>query len=288
MLLTAEERHRIQQVSLVSRRRIITNFGGRHASTRKGESLDFADFRPYVPGDDYRRIDHALFARLGQLVVREFEAEDELTMRVVIDVSGSMGMYGKDLAARRLAATVAYLVLAGGDRVSLYALPGSDRPLATGPSGHSLSAWPLLENWLDTVAVGGTAPLAPVLRNLVGVGGHRRSTVIVSDMLDPEWERALDGMGVGAGGLVVQLLAREELEPDLSGDLALIDTETGEETFISTSEDTRRTYRHTLDEFVTGVARRARRAGLDYLLVPAVDDAPLRALAALASSGRVR
>ncbi len=288
MLLTPELRARIEQVSLVSKRRIRASYAGRHSSKRKGESLDFADFRPYVPGDDYRRIDQALYARLGQLVVREFEAEDELTLRVVLDVSASMNLHGKHLAARRLAALIAYLGLAAGDRVELFAVPGSTRPLEAGPTGHHLTAWPRLETWLETVAVGGGIPLAPILRTLVGSSKVRGATVIVSDLLDVEWERALDGLALGAGGIVLQVLAPVELDPDLIGDLRLVDVETGSETMISTSEDTRRHYREVLEAFVEGVTGRSRKAGLDYLLVPAVEDAAERALAALASEGAVR
>ncbi len=288
MLLSPELRARVEQVSLVSKHRIRASYAGRHSSKRKGESLDFADFRPYVPGDDYRRIDQALYARLGQLVIREFEAEDELSVRVVVDLSASMDLFGKHNSARQLAALVAYLALAAGDRVELFCVPGPHRPLEPGPVGHHLSAWPRLETWLETIPTGGAVPLAPVLRGLVGSSKVRGATVIVSDLLDSEWERALDGLVLGAGGIVIQVLAPEELEPDLIGDLRLVDVETGAETMISTSEDTRRRYREVLEAFVSGVAGRARKAGLDYLLVPSVGDAAERALAALATEGVVR
>ena len=73
MLLEAELRGRLERLSLRSRRRVMAQWSGRHSSRHKGESLDFADYREYVPGDDFRRIDHNLWARLGVLLVRQFE-----------------------------------------------------------------------------------------------------------------------------------------------------------------------------------------------------------------------
>jgi hypothetical protein len=288
MLLTSEMRARLERLALTSRGRIRANLGGRHASRRKGESLDFADFRPYVAGDDFRRIDQHLYARLGQLVVREYQAEDELTVRIVVDVSASMGLHRKSSVAAEIAAMITYLVLAGGDRVALYAIPGRERPLMIGPAGRHISVWPRLESWLEGLTTGGTMPMAPTVRNLVGSASIRGSTVIVSDMFDPEWEKVLDGLGLGAGGLVFHVLGREEIEPDLFGDLRLVDVETGGEAIVSFSEEAGRAYRQRVESFVQGVAGRSRRAGLDYLLVPTADDALDRALFALAGSGVVR
>ena len=118
--LTAELRGRLERLSLRSRRRVTAQWSGRHSSRHKGESLDFADYREYVPGDDFRRIDHNLWARLGVLLVRQFEAEEELPLKVVIDTSASMGFYRKLEVGKVLAGMMAYLGLAGGDRVQVY------------------------------------------------------------------------------------------------------------------------------------------------------------------------
>jgi hypothetical protein len=112
--------------------------------------------------------------------------------------------------------------------------------------------------------------------------------VLISDLFDDEWERALDSLFVAAGGLVLHVLAREELSPDFAGDLRLRDIEMGSMVDISTSEEVLGTYRTSLDTFVSGAANRARRAGLDYLLIEAGADAPETALRALLSAGVVR
>ncbi|CAN5850923.1 DUF58 domain-containing protein [soil metagenome] len=279
MLLPAELRGRLERLSLVTRRRVIAQWAGRHRSRHKGESLDFADYRQYVPGDDFRRIDHNLWARLGVLLVRQFEAEEELPLRVVLDVSKSMGFYRKAEIGKVLAGMIVYLGLAGGDRVQVYAVGGTS--LQVGPAGRHLSRWPQLEAWLEQLPTGGGGELAPTLRKLVGEGTTRGALILVSDLLSPDFGSALDGLGIGAGGIILHVLGEEELDPGLAGDLRLADSESGGEVEVSTSEEAMRRYRAALEAFATEAAARARRAGLDYVLVPATDDAPMNVLSAL-------
>ena len=283
MLLEAELRGRLERLSLRSRRRVTAQWSGRHSSRHKGESLDFADYREYVPGDDFRRIDHNLWARLGVLLVRQFEAEEELPLKVVVDTSASMGFYRKLETARVLAAMMAYLGLAGGDRVQLIGVPGpTETPIRLGPAGRHLSRWPHLESWLESLTAEGTMPLAPALRRLAGEGPKRGSIILLSDLMTPDWQSAIDGLGIGAGGVVLHVLGQEELDPQMAGDLRLADAETGFEIPVSTSEETMRRYRAALERFAQEAAGRARRAGLDYVLVPALDGAADQVLGALA------
>ena len=285
MLLSPAFRARLERFALQARGRVRALWSGRHLSVRKGESLDFADYREYVPGDDYRKIDHALRARLGQLLVRQYEAEEELPVRVVVDLSASMGFHGKAETAKALAATVVYLGLAGGDRVEVAVVPGLDgRAFTRGPSGRHLDAW----QWLECRRGGGSTPLAPALRSFIGGSPARGSAVLVSDLLDGEWERALDGLRVGAGGLVLHVMGVPELEPEVGGDLRLVDSESGAAVEVSTSRDALQAYRSALEAFVDGVAGRSRRGGLDYLLVPAAQMAHEDALRALVTTGAVR
>jgi uncharacterized protein (DUF58 family) len=289
MLLAPEVRSRLERLALAPRGRVQALWSGGHASVRKGESLDFADYRPYVPGDDFRKIDHNLWARLGQVLIRQYEAEEELPLRLAIDSSASMSLHRKHETALELAAMVAYLTLSGRDRVQPVSVPGpGGRMIAVGPSGRHVSAWPDIERWLESLEPAGRAPLSPAIRSLVGGSPTRGPVVLISDLFDDEWERALDSLFVGAGGLVLHVLAREELSPEFAGDLRLRDIEMGSVVDISTSAHVINGYRASLDEFVAGAANRARRAGLDYLLVEAGADAVEMALRALLSAGVVR
>ncbi len=284
MLLDRTLRARIERLSFTARRRVRARWAGRHPSYRKGESLDFADYREYTPGDDYRRIDHALWARLGTPLVREFEAEEELPLDVVVDLTQSMTFGQKAHTARVLTGLVTYLALSGGDRVRLHALGGPDpAKWATGPGGRHLSAWPRLETWLETRPEGGTGLLEPPIRAFAA-GPVRGSVVVVSDLLTDDWERALDGLAGTGGGVVLHVLSPAELSPDLAGDLELVDSETGRTVAVSMSEQAAETYRARVERFAVDAAARARRAGCDYVLVPAGPDAADATLAALAAA----
>ncbi len=101
----------LEQLQLVTRRRLAGRFAGEHRSPNFGSSLDFADYREYHPGDDYRRIDYPVYARTGQLFLRLFEAEDDVTIRILLDRSASMGFHGKLEQAIRLAAATGFVAL---------------------------------------------------------------------------------------------------------------------------------------------------------------------------------
>ncbi len=290
MILEPELRSRLERLALHSRARVRGLWGGRHSSVRKGESLDFADYREYTPGDDFRRIDHNLRARLGVTLVRLYEAEDELPLRVVWDVSASMAFGAKFATARRLAATLAYLALAGGDRVTPMVVPGpGDRPLAVGQPARHTGAWPALETWLETQRAGGATDLVAGLRLVRSHAAARGPVAIVSDLMTPAWPQALDAVGAAArGGLVVHVLDPTELEPELMGDLRLVDSETGATVEISTAEPAREAYAAELRHFLAEVRARARSNGLDYVLVPAGAGAAEQMLADLAAAEVVR
>lgn len=290
MLLDHELRGRLDRLSLQAPRRVRSTYTGRHASRHLGESLDFADYREYVPGDDFRKIDHQLWARLGQILIRRFEAEEDLTVTVMIDATASMGMYGKFEAARKIAAIVSYLALSSGDRVVPIVMGGSStgRALTRGPVGRHRSAWPAIENWLSGLTAGGTTPLAPAIRGTVGPTAGKGSVVVVSDLLDVEWERALDGAGLGVGGVIAHILAPEEIEPVVVGDLKVVDIESGVAVDASTSSDVLDAYAASVRRFIQDVGLRARRSGLDHVVVPVGDSAGDEFVRALVSSEAVR
>lgn len=286
MLIPARLRDKIGRFSLATRGRVRTPHGGRHPSLHKGESIDFVDFREYAPGDDYRRIDHHLWARLGVPLIREFEAERELRVRVVVDRSPSMGFHSKLPSALGLAGMLAYLGLAGGDRVELWAVPGeSGTDAARGPAGRHLSAWPRLEAWLEGVGIApGRATLSPGLA-AASSGGRGAYTALVSDLLVSDWSAGLDLARSPAGGVVLHLLGAPELDPEVLGDVRLRDAETGEESDFSATAEAYQRYRSRLDDLCSRMAARSARSGLHYLLVESGPGAAERTLSELAAAG---
>jgi uncharacterized protein (DUF58 family) len=289
MLISAGLREKIGRFSLTGRGRVHSPHGGRHSSFHKGESIDFVDFREYAPGDDYRRIDHLLWARLGVPLIREFEAERELSVRVVVDRSASMGFHHKHASSLHLAGLVTYLALAGGDRVELWGMPGpGGHPAAVrGPTGRHLSAWPRLETWLETLTIEpGVCLLAPAMAAVTAMG-RSRYTVLVSDLLVEDWREGVDMLAGSVGGIVLHVLDSAELEPEVLGDVRLQDSETGRESDFSATPDAFERYRARLDDLCGQMANRSARSGLHYLLVEAGADVSDRTLSALAGAGVV-
>ena len=288
MLLEPELRSRLDRLALATRGRIRGAWGGRHRSRRLGESLDFADYREYFPGDDYRRIDYTLWARLGVVLIRLFEAEDELPLRVLVDTSQSMDFGDKFPTAQRLSAMVAYLALASGERVQVASVPGEDSPRIQGPWVRHTGSWPVVESFLESLQPGGGPDLRAAANHVAAATGLRGASVLVSDLLTEGWEQAIDLLGVSGSGVVLQVISPLELDPDLTGDLTLRDVETRQEVPVSVSDGAVDRYRERVRGFIDEVANRSRRSGLDHVLAVAQPGVLDQTLAALVSSGVAR
>lgn len=253
---------------------------GSHRSTRHGSSLEFADLRPYVAGDDPRTLDLASSRRHGRLLVRIHEAEDDTSLRVVIDASASMAFGAKLSQAGRLATALAHVTGHGGDRMRVVAATEADHVTA-GPwvrgrnapivVGHTLAG--IIVAPPDPDAQPGPAPLLAALARARGEG-PRGPVVLVSDLLVPDWPAVLAALGTGGrDAIVVHLLGRDDLEPDLIGDLELVDAETGQELAIAATEDVMAMHRRALTEWRQAVKDQAARHGV--AVVAATDDEPI-------------
>ena len=265
---------RLERLQLATRRPLAGHLAGEHRSPALGSSVDFADYREYHPGDDFRRIDYALYARLDVLLVRLFEAEDDLHLRLLVDTSASMATGGKLDAARRVAAALGFVALIRRDPVSLHRFP-FDRP---GPRFTGRSGVPAFFAHLAALEAGGTTRFAEAATSMLGRRGPPGLTVVISDLLTPEWEDGLDRLPAGGGDVVVvHVLADEELHPsrsaeDLVGDLDLVDAETGARLGVSLSADALADYERAAAGWADGVARRCRRRGTAYVRLLAGDD----------------
>src|SRR5437879_10938140 len=123
---------RLEGLALQVRRAVSGQMGGERRSRKRGQSVEFADFRNYTPGDDFRLIDWNAYARLDRFMLRLFVAEEELPLSVFVDLSGSMdwGKPNKAETARQLAGAIAYVALAALDRVRITVF--ADGPPAAG------------------------------------------------------------------------------------------------------------------------------------------------------------
>ena len=172
---------------MLTRRRLVGALAGEHRSTRHGSSLDFADQREYQPGDDFRRIDYHVLARLDQLLVRLYEADEDLHVRLVIDTSGSMAFGGKLAQAARVAAALGFVSLTRRDAVSVHTFPLD--PPSQRFTGRSAVA-PLFALLSGLEARGETA-FGAAAASLLQRPGPRGLTFVISDFLTPDWSTGL-------------------------------------------------------------------------------------------------
>ena len=275
---------RLGRLRLGGRRRVEGRFAGSHASRRYGASLDFADYREYVPGDDLRRIDVHAYARLGKRLIKLYDAEDEAALRVVVDLSASMGYGGKLSYAQQVAAAFAVIATGGGDRIRLL-LAGDT--VDAGPWFRGATSLPAVDARLNAAVAGGGANLPAALRQAIG-DGPRGPVVLISDLLFEGWEGAIDALGLGrADTCLVHVLARTDIAPDLDGDLRLADAETGAEVEVGVAAAALDDYAAVAARWLADVERAAGARGIAYTRL--VDDDALEPflLARLPAAGIV-
>jgi uncharacterized protein (DUF58 family) len=229
----------VRELEALRRRLQITvqsGASGERAARRRGGSAEFQEHRPYAPGDDLRRVDWAAFARTGEPVLKLFRAEEDTVLRLLIDASGSLafGEPQKLEVARRVAAAIGYLGLANGQRVQV--LVARERSGQSG--GRGLERFGVPRRGRDSLAAllrdlsepsaAGAADLSRALDTTLQQTARPGLLVVLSDFFDPgPVTRALTrAAAAGHQVALVQVFAREELEPNFDGDVSLVDAET--------------------------------------------------------------
>jgi hypothetical protein len=277
-LLTPELLRRLEQFQLLATRRAKSSAKGERRSRARGQSVEFADYRNYVAGDDFRHLDWNLYGRLDRLFLKLYEEERELPVRIFLDASESMsfGEPRKFDFARQIAAAIGYVALCGFDRVSVIPFPdlaangahpepeSRNAELAARGALRAVrgkkSSLQFFRN-LGAVTARGAANVNESLRRGALEARQAGAAIVLSDFLDPAgYEAGLTAL-VGRGFQVnaVQVLAPDELAPATFGDLRLVDSESGgmqEVTFgkfrLKHYQQTVRNFIQHLREFCTG------------------------------------
>lgn len=275
---------RLESLQLSSRHRLMGRFGGEHMSKRYGNTVDFADFREYHPGDDFRRIDYHVLARLDQVLIKLFEADDEITVRLLIDTSASMTVGGKMLQAKRLAAAMGFVALTAHDSVTVHTFPAR----GAAPRFAGRASVPAFLHYMERLEATGLTPFAEAASHLLSQSGLPGLTVVASDLLTTEWRSLVSLRASGSDVTVLHILCTEDLEPEFSGDLELVDREIGERLTVSVTDDVARSYRRRVRDWRDEVARTARGTGAAYVPVDATDDVETLLLQTWRSSGVLR
>jgi uncharacterized protein (DUF58 family) len=281
-LLTPELLRRLEQFQLLAARRAKSSAKGERRSRARGQSVEFADYRDYVPGDDFRYLDWNLYGRLERLFLKLYEEERELPVRIFLDASESMtfGEPRKFDFARQIAAAVGYVALSGFDRVSVIPFP----ELAAGPVADraarlaELAARGALRSVrgkrsamqffasLGAISAGGSADLSKALKRGALEARQPGVAVVLSDFLDPAgYDAGLSAL-VGRGFQVdlVQVLAPEELSPVTFGDLRLVDSETGATQEVTFGRYRMKAYQQTVQNFIQRLREFCQSRGINF------------------------
>jgi uncharacterized protein (DUF58 family) len=257
----------LDRLALVTRRPMAGDIQGERRSPKRGASVEFADYRPYTAGDDFRQIDWKLYGRMERVFLKLFVAEEELTVHLLVDTSASMdwGEPNKLEYARRAAAAFGYIALAGLDRVTVSAFGGSGARLR-GVRGKR-GALPLLD-FLQRMPSGGSAGLAETCWRYARSSGAPGPLLLCSDLMDPGWEEALKALSTRPFDVtLLHTLAPQELAPEIDGDLRLIDAEGGDPVEISVDPSLLQRYDEQLRAWQQQIAQVCQGRGMTYLPV---------------------
>lgn len=266
-LLSADFMTRLDALELVSRRIFVGRLKGERRSKRKGDSVEFADYRNYVVGDDLRFLDWNIYARLERLLIKLFLEEEDLNVSVLLDCSRSMdwGNPHKGLYVKRVAAALAYLGLVNYDRVSLYGFAGGIVHEMRGVRGRRLSSQML--RFLQGLPLEGPSRFADAARRFALRHRGGGVVVVIGDFLDKggyaDGLRFLVGRNLDL--YVIHVLSPEEIDPPLAGDLRLIDVEDDEHAEVTVGRPLLARYRSILAAYCTELKNYCTRRGITYL-----------------------
>lgn len=281
---------KLERLSLAPDRPFPGRMKGEKRSPRRGTSIEFADYREYVTGDDLRYVDWKAYARLERLFLKLFVEEEDLSIHLLLDASKSMD-FGLPLTkfayAQKIAAALGYVGLARYDRISVSGFGAS--PGGRVPTLRGRSAVPQLFRYLQDLRPEGKTGMAEALRGHALRAGSPGLCVVLSDFFDPDWERGVRALlGRRFQIVLLQILDPREVEPDLRGDLRLVDAETGETREISVTPYLLDRYRAAFDQFCGALSEMASRHRIDYIRVTTADPFEDLLLKTLRGAGLLR
>lgn len=259
---------KLDRMELVSRKIFRGRMKGERRSVRKGQSVEFADFRNYVPGDDLRFVDWNLYARLDKLFLKLFLEEEDLHFYTLIDVSESMnfGTPSKLQYAKQLAAALGYIGLCRSDRIKIEPLDPVAAPAAPVLRGRG-QVWRMIE-YLNRMESSNNVPLADGVKNFCSRNTGKGVLVLITDLMDKSgYEAALKYLVARNLDIyVIHVLSQEEIDPDIQGDLKLVDCEDDDIAEISVSQRLLDRYRRTLATFIEQSRDFCSRRGIVYTM----------------------
>ncbi len=242
---------RLSNLRFIVKGRRKGQLAGLHASPRAGVSLEFADYRAYTPGDDFRYIDWNVVGRLDRLLVKTYVHEADLPIYLLVDFSASMqiGIPSKAHYAAHLAAAMAYLGLRGLDRVGLF--PFCDQLIPGLPARHGMGQMGKILRLLRDVEPGGRTSVNRAILEFLSQTRESGLTIVISDFLASGAEFA-DGFARllhrGDQVILLQVLDPEDVNPRAAGTTRIVDVESSQRVTLTIGQ-------RTLDEYAERVRR---------------------------------
>jgi uncharacterized protein (DUF58 family) len=257
---------KLETLSLVSKKVFSGKMKGEKRSTRRGTSVEFADYRNYTHGDDLRYIDWNTYARLDKLFIKLFTEEEDQHIYLLIDSSESMA-YGEPVKldyARKIAASLGYIGLANLDRVGIGSFSAGLR--SSLPCIRGKSQTMRLFEYLETISPEGRTDLTRSLKEYSLRHTRKGIAIVISDFMDPNYQEGLKALIYRQFQVcAIQIMDESELNPAMVGDLKLVDSETGETREISISQGLLARYRKTVENYYDQMQKFCLRYGIDYL-----------------------
>lgn len=229
-LFDDELQQRLEYLAIVARRVHSGRTRAERRSKKTGSGIEFADHRPYEPGDDFRHLDWPVYGRTGRLLLRLFEEEEDLSVYLLLDASRSMafGSPSKLDYGKKLVAALGYVALASLDRVSVLAF--NDHITARLPPTRGKNRIFGVFELLRGVHAEGPTALGEAMKTFVSQHKRRGVAILVSDLYDPvSFETGINALRFAKfEPYVIQVFDPGEVRPRILGDVRLVDDETGE------------------------------------------------------------
>lgn len=258
---------RLDQLDVMSRKLLAGKMKGERRSKRRGQSVEFADYRNYVVGDDLRFIDWNIYARLDKLFLKLFMEEEDLSLYILVDVSKScdFGEPHKAQYLKQVAAALGYVGLVNYNRVTISAI--SDTVVADAANLRGRTKVRQLIDFVDKLQSSGVSDLGAACKRFALANRRKGVCVVLSDFFDKGgYEHGLRYLSGGGYDLFcVQVLSPQEIEPDLQGDLKLKDIEDDDEAEVSITQPLIAKYKSNLNAYCTSLKDYITRRGGTYL-----------------------
>jgi len=242
---------RVERMRINSHRRFVNRTRGEHLSGRGGQSTEFADYRNYVAGDDIRFVDWNIFARLQKPYMKLFQMEEEMHVLLLVDASSSMMFEGKLDMARRLAAAFGVMGLMNVERVSCWAMNTPGEPLQMLKPVRGRGSMRQIFAFLESIEGGGEMPFDEGVNEVLKRHRGRGVCVALSDFLTfGDVRGALNRLfSAGLETFAVQIMSPMEIDPELTGDVRMVDCETNNTLDVSAAGDLVRMYHEYFSRF---------------------------------------